>query len=348
VNVPLAVLALPLVLRFVKPDRPPRPLPLRIDWIGVTLFVGWIVSLTFLFGWYRKWGGWTSNAFTATAVLAMLLPVALVAWVGAGLAVSEHLRRMFRVRIYVLAMCVRMLMLLQLLAVLTLMAKYCTALRDYPREVAGWVLAPATLTMAISTLLTTCFHRRQLRHLWLLIGVVGCAVCVWWMSSLDNFTSKERVALMVGCWGLFVGLFPPAFLQDEVEGLDRRDSLYGGAVAVVFLIVPIVVVPTMTSTIVSAWSDRAADAQRMNLRENRPEVQESAARVADYYHQRGVAGPELSQMTSTVLGGSVKTEAVAHGIQSGLRFLSLIVGGLGLLVTALLAHSGAAKPMGAA
>jgi MFS family permease len=336
VNVPLALLAFPLVRHFVKPDRPAKPLPLRIDWIGVTLFVAWIVGLTFLFGWYRKWGGWTSNAFTATAVLAMLLPVALVAWVGSGLAVSEHFRRMFRVRIYVLAMCVRMLMLLQLLAVLTLMAKYCIALRDYPREVAGWVLVPATLTMAISTFLTTYFHRRALRHFWLLVGVVGCAACLWWMSSVDNYTSKQQVALMVGCWGLFVGLFPPAFLQDEVEGLDRRDFLYGGAVAVVFLIVPIVVVPTMTSTIVSAWTDRAADAQRMNLRENRPEVQESSARVADYYRQRGVSGPELSQLTASALGGFVKTEAVAHGIQSGLRFLSLIVGVVGLLIVVLL------------
>ena len=105
-----------------------------------------------------------------------------------------------------------------------------------------------------------------------------------------------------------------------------------------------VVVPTMTSTIVSAWTNRAADAQRMNLRENRPEVQESSARVADYYHQRGVAGPELSGMTSTVLGGAVKTAAVAHGIQSGLRFLSLVVGGVGLLVTALLFRGGPAKP----
>jgi MFS family permease len=45
-NVPLAVLAFPLVLRFVKPDRPPKPLPLRIDWIAVTLFTAWIVSLS--------------------------------------------------------------------------------------------------------------------------------------------------------------------------------------------------------------------------------------------------------------------------------------------------------------
>src|SRR5262249_52541432 len=252
---------------------------------------------------------------------------------------SEHFRRMFRVRIYVLAMCVRMLMLLQLLAVLTLLAKYCLALRDYPREVTGWVLAPATLSMAVSTFLTTWFHRRALRHFWLFVGVVGCAACLWWMSSVDNFTSKGQAALMIGCWGLFVGLFPPAFLQDEVEGLGRRDSLYGGAVAVVFLVVPIVVVPTLTSTIVSAWTDRAADAQRLNLRQNRPEVDEASARVADYYHQRGVGGPELSQLTSTVLGSSVKTEAVAHGIQSGLRFLSLIVAGFGLLVTTLLFFS---------
>jgi MFS family permease len=336
VNVPLAMLAVPLVWRFIKPDRPARPLPLRIDWISVTLFVAWIVSLTFVFGWYRKWGGWSSNPFTATALVALLLPVALVAWVGSGLAVSEHFRRMFRVRVYVLAMCVRMLMLVQLLVVLSLLAKYCVALRDYPRDVAGWVLAPATLTMAISTLLTTCFRRRALRHFWLLVGVIGCAACLWWMSYVDNFTSKEEVARMVGCWGIFVGLFPPAFLQDEIESLDRRDALYGGAVAIVLFVVPMVVIPSMTSTVVSAWTDRALDAERLNLRPNRPEVEESSARVADYYRQRGVGAPDSSQMASNVLGGYVHAVATAHGIQSGLRFLSLTVGGIGLLVTTLL------------
>jgi len=336
VNVPLALLALPLVTRFIKPDRPPRPLPLWIDWISVTLFASWIVCLVFVFGWYRKWGGWTSNAFTATAVLALVLPVVLAAWVGSGVKASEHLRRMFRVRVYVLAMCVRMLMLVQLLAVLSLMANYCIGLRDYPREVTGWVLAPASLAMAVTTLLTTRFRYRPLRHLWLLVGVVGCAACLWWMSSVDNFTSKEQVAWMIGCWGLFVGLFPPAFLQDEVEGLERRDSLYGGAVAVVFFVVPLVVIPTMTSTIVSAWTDRALEAEGLNLQPNRPEVEESATRVAGYYQQRGVGAPESSQLASGALGGFVHVEAAAIGIQTGLRFLSLMVGGIGLVVTILL------------
>jgi hypothetical protein len=230
-------------------------------------------------------------------------------------------------------MCVRMLMLLQLLAVLTLMANYCIELRDYPRATAGWILAPASLTMAASTFLTTWFHRQALRHLWLLIGVIGCATCLWWMSSVDFFTSKQLIALMIGCWGIFVGLFPPAFLQDEVDALDHRDAALGGALAIVCLVVPIIVIPTMTSTMVSAWTDRAFDAERLNLQQNRPEVADSTARTADYYVQRGVGGQEAGQMASTVLGTYAHLEAASQGIQVGLRFLSIIVGGLGLLVT---------------
>jgi MFS family permease len=336
INVPLTLLAFPLVRRFVQPDRPPRPLPLRIDWIAVTLFVAWVVTIVFTFGWYRKWGGWTSNAFTATAVLALLLPVVLAVWVGAGLPLSEHFRRMFRVRIYVLEILTRTLMLLQLLAVLTVMATYCIELRDYPRDLTGWILAPATVTMATSTLLTTYFRRRSLRHFWLLIGVAGCAGCLWWMSSVDNFTSKGQIALMIGCWGLFVGLFPPAFLQDEVEGIDRRDALYGGALAIVALVVPIVIVPTMTSTIISAFTDAALDSERHNLSRHRPAVDEAAANVADYFMQRGATGPELKQHTSTVLGSFVVVESAAQGIRQGLRFLSLIVGCMGLIIVLLL------------
>ena len=166
------------------------------------------------------------------------------------------------------------------------------------------------------------------------------------MSSVDFFTSKSTIALMIGCWGIFVGLFPPSFLQDEVDALDHRDFALGGALAILCLIVPIIVVPTMTSTIVSAWTDRAFDAERLNLEQNRPEVAESSARVADYYVQHGVSGPEAGQMASTVLGTSAHLEAASQGIQVGLRFLSLIVGGLGLAVTGGLSIPGRGKNAG--
>src|SRR4029450_3825334 len=108
---------------------------------------------------------------------------------------------------------------------------------------------------------------------------------------------------------------PIAFLTDEVEGLDRRDGLYGGALAIVALIVPIITIPTATGTVIKAWSDRAADTYRLNLSTNRPPVSEAEDRGADYYRQRGLSGPDLQQETATVLGGFVKVESIAVGFQ---------------------------------
>jgi hypothetical protein len=134
-------------------------------------------------------------------------------------------------------------------------------------------------------------------------------------------------------WGAFLGLYAPAFLTDEVEMLDRRDALYAGAIAVICLIIPLIVVPTMANTVVSAWRDRAADAERMNLRTDRPIVNESSAPIADYFQQRGVAGAELSQQTSTVLATHVYMEGAVRGVQAGFAFLSIVTGAIGILVT---------------
>src|SRR5262249_9675447 len=178
-----------------KPVSPPELLALKISWGPVALFCAWVVSIVFICGWYRKWGGWTSNAFAYTAVFAFCAPFILAAWLGAGSPMSEHFARILRTRGYVLAMCVRMLMLVQLLAVLSLIANYCLSLRDYPRDLTGWLLVPASLSMAVTTILTFVFHRRRLRHFWLLVAVLGCSGCLWWMSSLDQYSSKYDVAL---------------------------------------------------------------------------------------------------------------------------------------------------------
>ena len=83
--------------------------------------------------------------------------------------------------------------------------------------------------------------------------------------------------------------------------------LYAGAIGIVGLVVPIVTVPTATGTVIKAWSDRALDVYRLNLRENRPAVEQASARVADYFHQRGLSGAGLQQETSRVLGGFATT-----------------------------------------
>jgi hypothetical protein len=181
------------------------------------------------------------------------------------------------------------------------------------------------------------------------VGIVGTASCVWWLSSLDNFTPKEHLSLMLACWGAFLGMIPPAFLTDEIEGLNPKDFLYAGALAVVGLVVPILTVPTATGTVIKAWADRAEDTYRLNLSQNRPAVSEAGARVADYYRQRGQSGPTLQQDTNTVLGGFAKVESIAVGFRWGLRFLSLMMLVLGLPVALLLwrAARGLQAPPGA-
>jgi len=78
-------------------------------------------------------------------------------------------------------------MLLRLLAVLTLMANYASRCATTRETVAGWDSGARKLTMAISTVLTTWFRPRALRHVWLLVGVVGlrgrvCGGCRRWMA----------------------------------------------------------------------------------------------------------------------------------------------------------------------
>jgi hypothetical protein len=82
------------------------------------------------------------------------------------------------------------------------------------------VIAPAGLAMAATTLLTTVFHIRSLRHVWVFAGVLGSSACLWWLADLDNYTAKEHTALVLACWGACIGLFPPVFLCDEVEGVS--------------------------------------------------------------------------------------------------------------------------------
>jgi MFS family permease len=347
--IPIALVGMMLVWRYFRPDRPPKPFNLPIDWLAVTVFTAWVVAVVFAFSWYRKWGGWSSNAFAVTVILCVVLPVFLVIWLGSGNSPDEHLKRLLRSRVVILSLTVRGLMLLNLVAVLTIVGMYATELRGYPRTTAGWLMVPTTLTMASTTLLTTWFHRRSLRHVRLVVAMVGTSACVWWLSSLDNFTPKEHVALILACWGAFLGLIPPVFLTDEVEGVSRKDALYAGSLGLVGLVVPILTVPTATGTVIKAWSDRAEDSYRLNLGTNRPPVSEAADRVADYYQQRGLSGPALQQETGTVLGTFAAVESVAAGFQWGLRFLSLMMLTLGLTVALLLwqAARGLHAPPGA-
>ena len=114
--------------------------------------------------------------------------------------------------------------------------------------------------------------------------------------------------------------------------LDPRDLLYAGALAGVCVVVPLVLVSTATQTAVAVGTGRAADVERQNLREERAAVRDAVAALADDYRQRGATPTEAEQLAGVVLGASVKIESTARGVSGGLRFLSLTIGLLGLIV----------------
>jgi hypothetical protein len=120
------------------------------------------------------------------------------------------------------------------------------------------------------------------------------------------------------------------FLTDEVEAIDPKDAQYAGGLAIICLITTLLIVPIATSTTISAWSDRAFDSQRLNIRENSPAVREAQVRLADNYRQLGVTGPDAAVLTGTVLGAATKIASVSRGFQAGLRFLSFSMLALGL------------------
>jgi hypothetical protein len=121
--VPVGLIAAVLVWRFIRPDRPVRPIYVPIDRLAVPAFVAWVVAVCSAFAWYRKWGGWSSDRFLFTVALSVGLPAVLILWLGSGISPDEHVNRILRSRVYVLCLTTRGLMLMRMVAVLTIVER---------------------------------------------------------------------------------------------------------------------------------------------------------------------------------------------------------------------------------
>ncbi len=332
-NVPVCLIGIGLLLTWLPADRPStqdasheRP---RVDTLLIHLLVLWVVSLMVVTDKGRELGGFTSNTYVVMVVACGLLGALLVLRFAFGMSPADHLRQILSSRVYVLAITTRMLLILQLAAVLGVVGQYLTELRHYPRELAGMIFFPAAPGMLLGTLVTAPIRHRQLRHGTLLLGSLGSAAAIWWLAGLDLGTARWQTAAALGGWGFFLGMLPASFLIDEVEGIDRRNMPYAGLLAVVALVVPLVIVPSIMSAAVASGADVAYAKQRRAVRAERPPVMTALGRTADHLAVRGQPPRTAAAGSVVTVAALVKLRSATTGVQSALATLAVFCGCLG-------------------
>ena len=333
INVPVCLIGMGLLLTWLPADRP-QPQPAdherpKVDPLLIHLLVLWIVSLMVVTDKGRKLGGFTSNAYVVMVSSCGMLGALLILRFVFGMSSADHFRQMLSSRVYVLAITTRMLLILQLAAVLGVVGQYLTELRHYPRELAGILFFPAAPGMLAGTLLCGPIRTRRLRHASLLVGSLGSAGAIWWLAGLDLGTARWQTAAGLGVWGFFLGMLPASFLIDEVEGIDRRDMPYAGLLAVVALVVPLVIVPSIMSSAVASGADVAYAKQRRAVRAERPPVIKALGQTADHLAVRGQPPRTAAAGSVVTVAALVKLRSGTTGVQSALATLAIFCGSLG-------------------
>ena len=337
-NMPLGVLGMVLVAWLIPPD--PRPAPVqqasgesKPDALVIHLLIIWLMSLLFLLGWRGREGGGTSNLILVLIVVSVVVFVALVARLAVSLKNGDNISRLLRSRSYLGAMGCRMLLLLHLAALMGVLSKYMVELRGYPAVHAGWAFVPATFSMAAGFLVCVSRKGRDWRHLCLLLGALGASASILWLAQVDLATPWHQIALRVLVWGFFVGALPGSFLIDEVEGLEKSDLPVAAAFAIVVLATPLILVPALMGTLISDQKEAAFDHQRQWIRSSRPVVGATLARGVEHFTSRGMDMEQATALSAGLIAAMVQLQSASIGIQSGLLFLSLFTGILGMLFT---------------
>ncbi len=339
INIPIGVLSMGLIycLLPMDPQKPQKEgKKSEMDPLFLHTLVFWLISLLFVFGWNREMGGISSNKYLGLVALSVLMFLFLVIRLVINIVKGNQLARILRSKTYLFAMSGRMLLLLHLAACLGLLSKYLVNLRGYPRETAGWVFVPVTFAMALSFWFCVQIKDREWRHLTLLIGTTGASASVLWLSKVDLATTAGHISLVLVGWGFFLGMLPASFLIDEVECMRKEDMPVAGAFAILCLAAHLNIVPALMSTAVANGTDYAFEAQRRNIRSERPVVVATMERSAVLLVNRGMNGEQAAALSAGVLMAMVKLQSTTIGIQGGLWVLGLVTGFLGGLVSTVL------------
>jgi DHA2 family multidrug resistance protein len=328
-NLPLGLTAAALGAWLLPRDRPAPAGPVRLDVVGLVLFLGSVAALSVVLDMGQYWGWLRSPFFVPWLAALVVLGAGFVLW---GTLAAEPLinLRLFAVRNYALGIGIKAAFSINLYALLGLLSAYMIELRGYQWWQGALVLLPAFVTLSATT--AASVSRVRYHRLRMGAGLALMALATWVMGAVDLYTDKRWLAALLGVWGAGAGLVVVPVMLTLFEGLTPAETLQAAGVYNITRMLPAFVVGATLVTVHTQRADAHFDRLRQRITHNRPLVSETRHHLAHHYAARGSSAGVQQKQAHATLGRWAHANAKAFAFQTVLRYLALVPAlGVGLV-----------------
>lgn len=209
INLPVGAIALS-ILQFAFPSIRARQHKRTLDWLGVTLLVGWVVPLLLALTWAPRSG------LTSPAVLTAL---ALTALMFAGWLISESKSNDPIVPLYILrnrtiaiSSVSLLLISVAMFGAILFVPLFFQSVLEASATESGWWLTPMMLMIAtVSVLSGQIVYRTGKYRALVLIGLALVTLGMFLLSGIDQYTSAWNVIGITLLMGAGLGLLMPIY-----------------------------------------------------------------------------------------------------------------------------------------
>lgn len=319
---PLGLVAGVLAGRLLPEDRPKDSTPAPFDWLGLSLLLAWLVSMSVVLDMGQYWGWLTSPSFVPWGAGLVLSFAVFVLWGTLALRPLINLRPL-GVRHFALGVAIKAILTINMLVLVSILAVYMVNLRGYQWQQAALVFAPALATMTASLLLGIRIGTRANRKLRMAVGLVVMAAATATFGTVDLYIDKYLLALNMAFWGAGAGFVIGPSLLTAFEGLSNEETLRTAGVFNILRTLPAFIAASVLAILLTRSTDAQFDVLRQNIRINRPIVEDAYRQPERHFINRGSPDSEALKQAHASLAKWVHANSHAFALQGVFQLLAI-------------------------
>ncbi len=223
-NIPLGVIAVVSVLVVLGEESTPQRKEghlMGFDWVGAGISSGALVSLLLGMSNGHRFG-WGSTPIVASFLTAAGLLAMFIWW---EIRSSDPMLDLtfFRIRVFSLGVLARFLLFLASAPRVILMPFYLIVVLNYKAYIAGLMMAPAAVSMAITGVISGTLSDRMGTRLLMLMGLALSASGMFIFSQLNLHSSPVHVVVAMMLVGSGMGTFYSPNTSAVLGSRDRGE-----------------------------------------------------------------------------------------------------------------------------